>query len=128
MDKRGQSGGLLGRRLLTTGLPLMKNVITPLAKSSLISLWLAPAASVTDAAIERKIHGSGAATLIILNEEMEDIMKIIKSLWRIWFTNKRCKWNKKEQKKVKTKEQKSGFLSVLLGTLVASLLGNLLTG
>ena len=65
---------------------------------------------------------------MILNEEMEDIMKIGKSLWRIWFTKKRCKWNKKEQKEVKAKERKAGFLSVLLGTLAASLLGNLLTG
>ena len=131
LHKRGQSGGFLGRLLgllQKTGLPLMKNVLTPLAKSSLIPLWLAPAASATDAAIQRKIHGSGTTSLMILSEEMEDIMKIGKSLWRIWFTNKRCKWNKKEQKEVKAKEQNGGFLSVLLGTLAASLLGNLLTG
>ena len=119
LHKRGQSGGFLGRLLgllQKTGLPLIKNVLTPLANSSLIPLWVAPAASAADAAIQRKIHGSGTTLLMILNEEMEDIMKIGKSLWRIWFTKKRCKWNKKEQKDVKAKEQKGGFLSVLLGT------------
>ena len=41
---------------------------------------MAPAASAADAAIQRKIHGSGTTLLMILNEEMEDIMKIGKSL------------------------------------------------
>ena len=58
----------------------MKNVLKPLAKSDLIPLGLTAAASATDAAIQKKIFGSGMTTLIISNEEMNDIMKTIKSL------------------------------------------------
>ena len=79
-----QSGGFLGRLLgplSKTGLPLTKNVIKPLAKSVLIPLGLtAAAATAADAGIHKKILGSGTKTLIISNEEMEDIMKIVKSL------------------------------------------------
>ena len=56
-----QSGGFLGRLLgplLKTGLPLMKNVIKPLAKSVLIPLGLTVAASVADARIHKRILGS----------------------------------------------------------------------
>ena len=77
------SGGLLGKflvPLLKTGLPLMKNVLKPLAKNVLISLGLTAAASATDAAIHKKMFGSGNTKLIISNEEMNDIMKIIRSL------------------------------------------------
>ena len=66
--------------LLKTGLPLMKNVLQLLAKSVLISLGLTAAASAGDSRIHKKILRSGSATLIISNEEMEDIMKIVKSL------------------------------------------------
>ena len=55
-----QSGGFLGRLLdplLKTGLPLMKNVIKPLAKSVLIPLGLTAAASAADAGIHKKIIG-----------------------------------------------------------------------
>ena len=48
-----QTGGFLGR-LLKTGLPLIKNVITPLAKSVLIPLGLTAAASAADAGIHKK--------------------------------------------------------------------------
>ena len=65
---------------MTAGSPLMKNVHTPLAKRVLIPLELTAAASAADAAIERKILGSGTTALIILNKEMEDIMKIVKPL------------------------------------------------
>ena len=58
----------------------MKNVLKPLAKSVLIPLGLTASASVTDAAIHKKIFGSGVTTLIISNEEMNDIMKIVKPL------------------------------------------------
>ena len=78
-----QSGGFLGRLhgpLLKTGLPLMKNVIKPLAKSVLIPLGLTAAASATDAGIHKKILGSGRAMLIISNDEMKDIIRIVKSL------------------------------------------------
>ena len=78
-----QSGGFFGRLLgplLKTGLPLMKNVTKPLAKSVLIPLGLTAAASAADAGIHKKILGSGNTTLIISNNEIEDIIKIVKSL------------------------------------------------
>ena len=84
--KIGQSGGFLGkilRPLLKTGLLLMKHVLKPLAKSVLIPSGLtaaAAAATAIDAAIQKKIFGSGMTTLIISNEEMNNIMKIFKSL------------------------------------------------
>ena len=52
----------------------------PLAKSILISLGLTAAASVLDAAIHKKMFGSGNTTVITSNQEMNHIMKIIKSL------------------------------------------------
>ena len=75
-------GEFLGRILglsLKTGLSLMKNVIKPLAKSVLISLGLTAAASAADAGIHKKILGS-RTTIIMSNDEMEDIIKIVKSL------------------------------------------------
>ena len=81
--KIGQSGGFLGRplrSLLKTGLPLIEDIFKPLAKSILLPSGLTRAASATDAAIDKKMFGSGFTTLIISNEEMEDIMKIVKSL------------------------------------------------
>ena len=78
-----QSGGFLGRLpgpLLKAGLPLIKNVITPLAKSVLIPLGLTAAASAADAGIHKKILGSGNTTLIISNKDMDDLIKIVKSL------------------------------------------------
>ena len=83
INKIIQSGGFLGRLLgplLKTGLPLIKNVIKPLAKSVLIPLGLTAAASAADAGIHEKILGSGNTTLIISNEEMNDIMKIVQVL------------------------------------------------
>ena len=79
-----QSGGFLGKLLgplLRTGLPLMKSVIKPLAKSVLLPLGLTAAASAADAGIHKKILGSGHnnTTLIISNDEI-DILKIVKSL------------------------------------------------
>ena len=91
MHKIGQSGGFLEkllRQLLKAWLHLIENVLKPLAKSVLIPLGLTAAASATDAAIHKEMFGSGHlsdlatrnTTLIISNEEMNDIMKIIKSL------------------------------------------------
>ena len=83
MHKIGQSGGFLGRLLgplLKTGLPLIGNILKSLAKSILIPLGLSAAASATDAAIHKKMFGSGNTTLIISNKEMNDIINIIKSL------------------------------------------------
>ena len=71
-----QLWGFLGRffgPLLKTGLPLMKNVIKPLAKSVLILLGLNEVASAADAGIRAGIH-------IISNDEMDDIIRIVKSL------------------------------------------------
>ena len=79
LHKTGQSGGFLGRP--KTGLPLIGNVLKPLAKIVLITLRLtAAAAAATDAAIHKKMFEYGTITLIISNEEMNDIMKINKSL------------------------------------------------
>ena len=78
-----QSGGFLGRLLgplLKTGLPLIKNVVKPLAKSILIPLGLTATASAADAGIHKKMLGSGTKTLLISNKEMNDIMKIIQAL------------------------------------------------
>ena len=121
-----QSGGFLSKLfgpLLKTGLPLIKNVIKPLAKCVLIPLGLTAAASAADAGIHEKILGSGTTALIILNEEMNDIMKIVKALKD---SNILLKGVTKTIEN-ETKEQKRGFLSMLLGALGASLLGNLLT-
>ena len=78
-----QSGGFLGRilgPLLKTGLPSIKNVIKPLAKSVLIPLGLTAAASAADAGIHKKILASGNTTLIFSNEETNEIIKIIQTL------------------------------------------------
>ena len=83
-----QSGGFLGRLLgpvLKTELPLIKNVIKPLAKNVLIPLGLTAAVSAADAGTHKKVLGSGhdnnnTTTLIISNNEIEDIIKIVKSL------------------------------------------------
>ena len=127
MHKIVQSGGFLGRLLgplLKTGLPLKKNVLKPLTKSVLIPLGLTAVASATDAAIHKKMFGSGMATLITSNEEMNDIMKIVKSLEASGLLIKGVSKTIKNE----AKEQKGRFLSMLLGTLGASLLGHLLTG
>ena len=75
----GQEGGFLNflRPLITAGLPLMKNVLTPLAKSILILFGLTAAASAADAAIQRKIQRSDKTALIISNEEMEEAMETV---------------------------------------------------
>ena len=61
-------------------MPLIGNVIKPLAKSVLIPLQLTAAVSATEAAIHMKMFGSGMTTMIISNEEINNIMKIIMSL------------------------------------------------
>ena len=118
-----QSGGFLGSLFSKLAGPLMK-VDVSLAKNILALLGITAAASAIDAGIQKKIHGSGTTTLIISNEEMNDIMKIVQALED---SNILLKGVTKTIKN-ETKEQKRGFLSMLLGTLGASLLGNLLTG
>ena len=78
LSKTIQSGGFLGRLLgplLKTGLPLMKGIIKPLAKSALVPLGLTAAASTADTGMHKKVLGSGHnnTTLIISNGEMNDI-------------------------------------------------------
>ena len=71
-----QSGGILGKLLSKLAGPLMK-VALPLAKNVLAPLGLTAAVSATDGSIQKKIHGS-VIKLIIEEEDMKDIMKIIK--------------------------------------------------
>ena len=71
-------GRLLGP-LLKTGLPLIGNVLKPLAKNVLILSGLTATASAADEAIHKKVFGSGNTTLINSNKEINDIKKIIKS-------------------------------------------------
>ena len=103
----------------------MKSVIKPLAKTVLVPLGLTAAASVADAGIHKKILGSGHnnTTLIISNDEMNDILKIVKYLEDSGVLLKGVT----ETIQNEAKEQIGGFLSMLLGTLGASLLGDLLT-
>ena len=129
-----QSGGFLSRLLgpsLKTRLPLIKNVIKPLGKSVLIPLGLTAAASAADAGIHKKILRSGkhkqnkyTRTLIISNDEMKDIIEIVKPLEDFGLLLEGVI----ETIQNEAKEQKGEFLSMLLGTLGATLLGNILVG
>ena len=79
-----QLGGFLSRLLgllLKMRLPIIKSEIQPLAKSVLIPLGLTANPSAADTGIREKILGSGHnTTLIISNDEMKDILKVVKSL------------------------------------------------
>ena len=68
------------KSLMSVGLPLMKNVLTPLAKSVLVPLGSTAAAWAADAAIQKKTYGSGTATLVFSNEDLNNVIKILKSL------------------------------------------------
>ena len=116
-----QSGGFLGSLLGKLADPLMK-VVIPLGKQILAPLRITTAPSAIDAGKQKKINGSGTTALTISNEEMNYIMKIFQALED---SNTLLKRATKTIKK-KAKEQKGGFLSMLLGTLGASLLGHLL--
>ena len=120
LSKMIQLGRFLGRLLssfLKTGLPLMENVIKPLARSVLIPLGLTAVTSTTDAGIQKKILGSGTARLIISNDEMEGIIKIIKYLEDSSLLLKGAG----ETIQNETKEQKGGILGMLFRTLGASI-------
>ena len=100
-----QSGGFLGKPfgpLLKTGLSLLKSDTKPLGL-----LVLTAASSAIDAGVQKKIYGSETTTLVISNEEMNDILKIIQAL---------------EDSNILYR----GFLSMLLGTLSASCFSDLL--
>ena len=128
LSKMIQSAGFLGKLLgplLKTGLPLIKSAIKPLTKSVLIPLGLTAAASAADAGIHKKILGSGHnnTTLIISNDEMDDVLKIVKSLENSGVLLKGISETIQHEAKV----QRGGFLGMLLGTLGASLLGDILS-
>ena len=71
-----QSGGFLGSLFSKLAGALMK-VAIPLAKNVSAPWGITATASATNAGIQKKIHSSGTTTLIISNEEMGDIMKIV---------------------------------------------------
>ena len=122
LSKMIQSGGFLGKLLAKLAGPLMK-VAMPLAKNVLALLGLTAAMSAIGGSIKKKILGSGTTTLIISNDEMDDILKIVKSLENSGVLLKGVS----ETIQHEAKEQKGGFLSMLLGTLGASLLGDILS-
>ena len=98
-------------------LPLMENVLTQLAGSVLVPLGLIATASATDAAIQNKILGSGM-------EELDDVMKIIKSLVDAGLLIKG--FNETVENKVK--ELKGRYFGMIATTLGASLLRSMLNG
>ena len=117
-----QKGGFLRflAALLKSGLPLLKSVIKPLRM-----LGITAAASATDAAVNKNILGSGGrTTLIIFSDDMHNLLNIVKSLEDSGLLLDGIT----EAVKNEVKEQKGGFLSMLLGTLGASSLGNMLAG
>ena len=117
-----QSGGFFGKLLSKLAGPLMK-VAMPSAKNVLAPLGLTAAMSAIDGGIQKKMRGEGIK-LIIEQEDMKDIMKIIEALENFGILLKGVKKTIENE----TKEQRGGFLSMLLGTLGASLLSNLLSG
>ena len=100
---------------MKVAMPLAKNVLAPLELSAVMSA--------IDGSIKKKMLGSGATTLIISNDEMGDILKIVKSLEDSGVLLKGVT----ETIQHEDKEQRGGFLSMLLGTLGASLLGDVLS-
>ena len=122
LSKMIQSRGFLGNLLGKLAGPLMK-VAMPLAKNVLAPLGLSAAMSGINGSIKKKMLGSGATTLIISNDEMGDILKIVKSLEDSGILLKAVS----ETIQPEAKEQRGGFLGMLLGTLGTSLLGDVLS-
>ena len=100
---------------MTAGLSLMKNVLTLLAKSVIVPLWLIVTASATYATIQNKIFGSGTM-LVFSIEDLNDITKIVKSLEDAGLMVKVVTGKVKNE----IKQQKPGFLDILDATLSAS--------
>ena len=87
-------------------------------------MGLTAASSAIDAGVQKKIYsGSGTTTLVISGEQMIDTMKIVQASENSGILLKGVTKTIKNE----TKEDKGGFLSMLLGTLGASWLGYLLT-
>ena len=122
LSKMIQSGGFLGNLLGKLAGPLMK-VAMLLARNVLAPLGLSAAMSAIDGSIKKKMLGSGTTTLIISNDETDDILKILKSLENSGVLLKGVS----ETIQHEAKEQRRGFLGMLLGTLGASLLGDVLS-
>ena len=121
LSKMIQSGGFLGNLLGKLAGPLMK-VAMPLAQN-VLALGISATMSAIDGSIKKKMFGSGTTTLIISNDEMDVILKIVKSLED---SNVLLK-GVSETIQHEAKEQRGGFLIMLLGTLGASLLGDILS-
>ena len=102
-----QSGGFLGSLLSKLAVPLIR-VTVPLAKNILAPLEITAAASAIDAEIQKEIHGSGTTTLIISNNEMNDIIKIIQAPEDSNILMKRAIKTIKNE----VKEQKRGFSGI----------------
>ena len=117
-----QSGGFLGNLLGKLTGPLMK-VALPLAKNVLAPLGISAAISAIDGSIKKKMLRSGTTTLLISNDEMDDILKIVKSPEDFGLLLKGVS----ETMQHEAKEQREGFFSMLLGTLGDSLLGDILS-
>ena len=120
LSKMIQLGGFLGRLLgplLKTELPLIKNVIKPLAKSIFIPLGLPAAASTADAGIPKKALGSGKPSsshnntvLIISNDEKGNIIKIVKSLEDSGLLLKGVRETIREREQEGARKKKEDFL------------------
>ena len=123
INKIMKGGENLGRLLMSFFHKLINPAIS-IGKNILAPLELSAAMSVTDAAFQKKMYGSGMTTLIISNDDLDDLIKIITALEQ----HDRILKGTSKTIENETKEQKGGFLSMLLGTLGASLLGDLLTG
>ena len=121
-----QEGGLLNflSTLMKVSLPIIKIVLTPLAKNVLMPSRLTAVASEENAAIQKKVYGSDLTILIILKEEMKDIVKIVKSLEESSLLIKDVSETIENESKV----QKGGFLGILFCILGASVLGSMLAG
>ena len=100
-------------------------MIKPLAKNVFIPLGLTAAVLVADVGIHKNILGSdnnnNTTTLIISNNEMEDVIKSLEDFGLLLKGVTETVQNE-------VKEQKGGFVSMLLGTLGGNLLGNILAG
>ena len=94
----------------------------PLEENILAQLEIIAAASAVNARMQKKTHGT--TNLIVLNNKMNDIIEIVQTLAGFNILQKGVT----EAIKNKIKEQKEGFLGMLLGTLRASLLENILAG
>ena len=87
----------------------MKNLPKPLRKKVLIPLGLTAAASATDAALHKKMFGSGVTTFINSNEEMNNIIKIVKSLQESGLLIKALTKQLKKRPKSKSEDFSEGY-------------------